>query len=219
MNPFAYILDNRGEVLAVTLEHLVLVSVSMALALAIGLPLGIAMTRRKGLRRPILTFANLMQTLPSIALFGFLIGIPFIGLGARNAIVALVLYALLPIVRNTYIGIAEVDPAIREAATGMGMTGWQLLRRIEIPLAMGVIFAGIRVATVISVGLATLAGLIGAGGLGTFIFRGVAMVNSQVILAGAIPAAAMALAADFMLGRAERYWGRYRQVSGAKVGM
>jgi osmoprotectant transport system permease protein len=211
VNPFGYLLGNAEEVFRLTLEHLFLVGVSMTLALAIGFPLGVALTRREGLRRPVLMFANLMQTIPSVALFGFLIGIPFIGLGMRNAIVALLLYALLPIIRNTYTGITGVDPAIREAAIGMGMTDWQLLRRIEIPLAMGVIFAGVRVAAVISVGLATLAGLIGAGGLGTFIFRGVSMVNSQVILAGAIPAAVMALAADFVLGRAERFFGRYRQ--------
>lgn len=211
MNPFAYLFANASEVLRFSGQHLFLVSVSMALALGIGFPVGVAMTRYEGLSRPVLTFANLMQTIPSVALFGFLIGIPFIGLGARNAIVALLLYALLPIIRNTYTGITGVDAAIREAAVGMGMTDWQLLGRIEIPLAMGVIFAGIRVATVISVGLATLAGLIGAGGLGTYIFRGVAMVNSQVILAGAVPAAVMALMADFALGRVERYFGRYRK--------
>ena len=211
MNPFRYMLENSGEVLGLTLEHLFLVGVSMALALAVGFPLGVFMTRHERMSRPILTFANLMQTIPSLALFGFLIGIPFIGIGARNAIVALLLYALLPIIRNTYTGITHVDPAIREAAIGMGMTDWQLLKRVEIPLAMGVIFAGIRVATVISVGLATIAAAIGAGGLGTYIFRGVSTVNSELILVGAIPAAVIALTADFMLGRVERHWGRYRQ--------
>jgi osmoprotectant transport system permease protein len=212
MNPFRYILENPSEVSGLMLEHLFLVGVSMALALAIGFPLGVVMTRHERLSRPILTVANLMQTVPSLALFGFLIGIPFIGIGARNAIVALLLYALLPIIRNTYTGITHVDPAIREAAVGMGMTDWQLLKRVEIPLAMGVIFAGIRVATVISVGLATIAAAIGAGGLGTYIFRGLSTVNSELILAGAIPAAAMALVADYILGRLERRWSRHRAV-------
>ena len=211
MNPFRYMIENSGEVLQFTLAHLFLVGISMALALAVGFPLGVVMTRHERISRPILTFANLMQTIPSLALFGFLIGIPFIGIGAPNAIVALLLYALLPIIRNTYTGITHVDASIREAAIGMGMTDWQLLKHVEIPLAMGVIFAGIRVATVISVGLATIAAAIGAGGLGTFIFRGVATVNSELILAGAIPAAVIALTADFVLGRLERHWSRHRQ--------
>jgi osmoprotectant transport system permease protein len=211
MTPFRYMLENRAEVLQFTIEHLILVGVSMALALALGIPLGVVMTRHERMSRPILTFANLMQTIPSLALFGFLIGIPFIGIGARNAVVALLLYALLPIIRNTYTGITHVDASIREAAIGMGMTDWQRLKRVEIPLAMGVIFAGIRVATVISVGLATIAAAIGAGGLGTYIFRGVSTVNSELILAGAIPAAVIALTADFILGRLERYWSRHRQ--------
>jgi osmoprotectant transport system permease protein len=158
------------------------------------------------LSRPILGFANIMQTMPSIALFGFLIGV--LGIGRPNAIVALLLYSLLPIVRNTYTGIRHVDPAVREAAVGMGMTDWQLLRQVEIPLSLGVIFAGVRVATVIAVGLATIAAVIGAGGLGTYIFRGISMVDSGQILAGAIPAAIMALLADFGLGRIERRYSR-----------
>ncbi len=169
------------------------------------MPLGILLTRRPGLRPPVLGLANVFQTIPSLALFGFLIPIPFIGgVGARTAIVALVLYALLPIIRNTYAGIQGIDPAVREAGRGMGMTDRQLLFMVEIPLAFGVILAGIRVATVIGVGVATIAAAIGAGGLGVFIFRGVAMVNNTLILAGAVPAALMALAADFLLGRLER---------------
>ena len=205
MSVIQYMVQNRAEVFQLTLEHFVLVGVSTSLAVLIGLPLGVLMTRREGLRRPILTFANVMQTVPSLALFGFLIPIPFIGgIGARTAIIALILYSLLPIIRNTYTGITHVDPAVREAAVGMGMTDWQLLRQVELPLAMGVIFAGIRVATVIAVGLATIAAAIGAGGLGMYIFRGVSMVDSRVILAGAIPAATMALVADFALGRVEQ---------------
>ena len=216
MNVFEYMIRNWAEVVELSLEHVVLVGISTLLAVLIGFPLGVLMTRRERLSRPILTFANIMQTIPSLALFGFLIPIPFIGgIGARTAIIALLLYSLLPIIRNTYTGITHVDPAVREAALGMGMTDWQLLRRVEIPLAMGVIFAGIRVATVIAVGLATIAAAIGAGGLGTYIFIGVSMVDSQLILAGAIPAAIMALVADFGLGRVERHWShRPRRVAG-----
>jgi osmoprotectant transport system permease protein len=174
-------------------------------AVAIGVPLGILVTRRPALRRWVLGAANVVQTVPSLALFGFLIPVPIIGgIGGRTAIVALTLYALLPILRNTYTGITGVDPAVLEAARGMGMTSGQMLRRVELPLAMGVILAGIRVATVISIGVATIAAAIGAGGLGDFIFRGVAMVNNQVILAGAIPAAILALLADVSLGWAEK---------------
>jgi osmoprotectant transport system permease protein len=152
----------------------------------------------------VLGVANVFQTVPSLALFGFLIPVPLLGgIGSRTAVVALVLYALLPIVRNTYTGIVGVDPAVVEAARGMGMTDRQLLWHVELPLALGVILAGIRVATVISVGIATIAAAIGAGGLGTYIFRGLAMVNNQVILAGAVPAALLALLADFSLGRVE----------------
>jgi len=208
MGEFAYLIDHRAEVLGYALEHAVLVGTAMLLSVSIGFPLGVVMTRRERLSRPILGVANILQTMPSLALFGFLIGL--IGIGRPNAIVALLLYSLLPIIRNTYTGITHVDPAIREAAIGLGMTDWQLLRRVEIPLAMGVIFAGIRVATVIAVGLATIAAAIGAGGLGTYIFRGISMVDSGQILAGAVPAAIMALAADFGLGRIERRWSRYR---------
>src|SRR5205809_3952490 len=205
MNTFNFMWTNRSEVFALTLEHLVIVGVSILIAAAIGLPLGVFMTRKPGLSRPILTFANIVQTIPSLALFGFLIPLPFIGgIGARSAIVALVLYSLLPIIRNTFIGISGVDPAIREAGRGMGMTDGQLLWKVEIPLALGVIFAGVRVATVICVGVATIAAAIGAGGLGMYILRGVSMVDSRVILAGAIPAAALALVADFGLGAIQK---------------
>jgi osmoprotectant transport system permease protein len=193
------------EILQRSGQHLVLVLISIAIAVLIGIPLGILITRRPNLGRPILGFANVMQTIPSLALFGFLLPLPVIGgIGERTAIVALILYALLPVIRNTYIGITNVDPAIREAGRGMGMTDRQLLLQVEIPLAMGVILAGVRVATVIGIGVATIAAAIGAGGLGEFIFRGVAIVDNQLILAGAIPAAIMALAADFGLGWIER---------------
>ncbi len=205
MNVFDFLFRNRAEVLALTLEHSALVAAAMLIAVALGIPLGILVTRQHALRRWVLGIANIFQTVPSLALFGFLISVPLLGgIGGRTAIVALVLYALLPIIRNTYVGIAGVDPAVVEAARGMGMTDRQLLWQVEIPLALGVILAGIRVATVMSVGVATIAAAIGAGGLGTYIFRGLSMVNNQIILAGAIPAALLALLADFSLGWAER---------------
>lgn len=200
-----FLIRNRGEVLQLTLEHLGLVAVAIAVATAVGVPLGISASRRPALRRALLGVANVFQTVPSLALFGFLIPIPFIGgIGDRTAIVALTLYALLPILRNTVTGITGVDAAVVEAARGMGMTAGQILWRVELPLALGVIFSGLRVATVISVGVATIAAAVGAGGLGMYIFRGLAMVNHQVILAGAIPAALLALVADATLGWAER---------------
>ena len=205
MNVFDFLFRNRAEVLALTLEHSALVAAAMLIAVALGIPLGILVTRQHALRRWVLGIANIFQTVPSLALFGFLISVPLLGgIGGRTAIVALVLYALLPIIRNTYVGISGVDPAVVEAARGMGMTDRQLLWQVEIPLALGVILAGIRVATVMSVGVATIAAAIGAGGLGTYIFRGLSMVNNQIILAGAIPAALLALLADFSLGWAER---------------
>jgi ABC-type proline/glycine betaine transport system permease subunit len=205
MNWFDFVLRNRSEVLERSVEHVGLVGASMGIALLIGLPLGIALVRRDKLQRWVLGGANIVQTIPSLALFGFLIPVPWIGgVGASTAIVALALYALLPILRNTCTGIAGVDPAVIEAARGMGMTSRQMLWQVQLPLAAPVLLAGIRVATVISIGVATIAAAIGAGGLGVFIFRGVAMVNNQVILAGAIPAAALAVAADLALGAFQR---------------
>lgn len=205
MNLLDYFLRHRGEVLDLTLEHLWLVGVSTLIAVAIGVPLGILVTRRAVLRKVVLGGANAMQTVPSLALFGFLLPLPWIGERAEClAIVALTLYALLPILRNTYAGINGIEPSVVEAARGMGMTDRQLLWQVELPLASGVILAGVRVAAVISVGTATIAAAVGAGGLGEFIFRGVASVNNQLILAGAIPAAALALLADVSLGVVER---------------
>ena len=201
MNWYDFLLRNRSEVFERTIEHIGLVGASMAIALAIGLPVGIALVRRLTLQRWVLGAANVVQTIPSLALFGFLIPVPWIGgVGASTAIVALSLYALLPILRNTCTGIAGVEPAIIESARGMGMTPRQVLWQVQLPLAAPVMLAGIRVATVISIGVTTIAAAIGAGGLGVFIFRGVAMVNNQVILAGAIPAALLAVAADSGLG-------------------
>jgi len=205
VNVFAFYARNAREAAGLLGQHLFLVGVSTTIAIAIGLPLGILLTRRPRWRGPVLGLANVFQTIPSLALFGFLIPLPLLGgIGARTAVVALVVYALLPIVRNTYTGIAGVDPAVREAGRGMGMTDRQLLTLVELPLAAGVILAGIRVATVVSVGIATIGAAIGAGGLGVYIFRGVANVDNTLILAGALPAAVMALALDGVLGAIEK---------------
>lgn len=198
--------DRLGDqIIQHSLEHLGLVLSSMGIAIALGVPLGILLTRQDRWRIWILGFANVMQTIPSLALFGLLIPLPWIGgIGSRTAIVALTLYALLPIIRNTYVGILEVNPAVREAARGMGMTDWQLLTKVDFPLAAGSILNGIRVASVICVGVATISSAIGAGGLGAFIFRGVAVVDHQLLFAGAVPAALMALILDSLLGWIER---------------
>src|SRR5450631_3125391 len=197
--------DLVNDLIQLTGEHLVLVLSAMAVAILIGVPLGILLTRRANLQRWLLGFSSVMQTIPSLALFGFLIPIPFIGgIGKRTVVVALVLYALLPILRNTFVGIVNVDRAVCESAIAMGMTDSQLLRQVQLPLAAQTILAGIRVATVTTIGTATIAAAIGGGGLGVFIFRGVASVDSTQILAGAVPAALMALAADWGLGWVER---------------
>ncbi len=205
MNFFHFIAQNRGQVLELTLEHLWLVGISTLLAVLVGIPLGILIAHWPLLNKPVLATANVIQTVPSLALFGFLLPVPWLGDRAeRLAILALTLYALLPLIRNTYTGIRGVDPAVVEAGRGMGLTDLQLLLKVELPLALSVILSGVRVAVVISVGLATIAAAIGAGGLGELIFRGLAMVNNQLILAGAIPAAGLALLADFGLGWVEK---------------
>jgi osmoprotectant transport system permease protein len=205
MSPLQFFLAHRSEILGATLDHVALVLIAMLIAIAIAVPLGMLAVRSPALRTVALSLASIFQTIPSLALFGFLIPIPFLGgIGKRTAIVALVLYALLPILRNTYVGLTGIDPAVLEAAEAMGMTPSQILLRVRLPLAMAVILAGIRTATVITIGVATIAAAIGAGGLGTFIFRGVAMVSDAVILAGAIPAAALALVADGLLALLER---------------
>jgi osmoprotectant transport system permease protein len=201
----AFLWDRRREIAALAVQHVVLVAIATAIAVAIGVPLGVALTRRPRLARPVLGLANVVQTIPSLALFGFLIPVPLLGgIGARTAIVALVLYGLLPILRNTHAGIRSVDPAVLEAADGLGMTRGQRLRFVELPLAMPVLVAGVRVAVVVGVGLATIAAAIGAGGLGVLIYRGVATVDHRLILAGAVPAALLAVIFDAALGLAER---------------
>jgi len=205
MDFWQFLVENKSEILGLTLEHLWMVGISTLFAVAIGIPLGILITRKPRLQNPVIAAANVIQTIPSLALFGFLLPTPWIGERAgRLAVLALTLYALLPLIRNTNAGIRAVDRAVVEAARGMGLTDWQLLIKVELPLAASVILAGVRVAVVISVGLATIAAAIGAGGLGELIFRGLTMVNNSVILAGAVPAALMALAVDVSLGWLER---------------
>ncbi len=199
--------ERRAEILSLTVQHVSLVLAATCIAVAIAVPVGVALTRRPRLARPVLAFANVVQTIPSLALFGFLIPLPFLGgIGARTAIVALVVYGLLPILRNTHAGIRSVDAAVLEAADGLGLDAGQRLRSVELPLALPVILAGVRVATVATIGLATVAAAIGAGGLGVLIYRGIATVDERLILAGALPAALLALAADGVLGWVERRW-------------
>ncbi|HVI08839.1 MAG TPA: ABC transporter permease [Candidatus Binatia bacterium] len=205
MNFFHFLAQNRDQIVELTLEHLWLVGISTVLAVIVGIPLGIVSARWPLWNRPVLGSANVIQTIPSLALFGFLLPVPWIGERAdRLAILALTLYALLPVIRNTFTGIRGVDAAVVEAGRGIGLTDRQLLFQVQLPLASSVILSGVRIAVVVSVGLATIAAAIGAGGLGEFIFRGLAMVNNQLILAGAVPAAILALSADFGLGWVER---------------
>jgi osmoprotectant transport system permease protein len=205
MNFWRFLQLNGSELFVLIGQHVKLVLIAILVAVVIGVPTGILLTRRRALRGPVLGIANIMQTIPSLALFGFLIPLPFIGgIGARTALVALVLYSLLPIIRNTITGILGVEPSVREAAVAMGMTDGQVLRQVELPLAMGVIVTGIRVATVIAVGVTTIAAAVGAGGLGVYIFRGLRQYDNNLLLAGALSAALLALAADFSLGLLER---------------
>jgi osmoprotectant transport system permease protein len=206
-----FAVSHRREILVLTSEHLWLVSISMLLAIVIGVPLGVFLTRRPGWKGFILGLNSVIQTIPGLALFGLLLPLPWFGARSdRLAITALTLYALLPIIQNTFVGISGVDAPVREAAIAMGLTGRQLLWQVELPLAADVIVAGIRVSTVLTVGLATIAAAIGSGGLGEFIFRGLSMVDNRVILVGAIPAALMALAANMVLGLIQRGFRRAR---------
>jgi len=211
MNFLEFLQQNWSELLALTREHLFLVSISTLFAVLIGVPLGILLTRKKSLQTPVLGVANILQTVPSLALFGLLIPIAYIGgIGAKTAIIALTLYSFLPIIRNTVAGISGVDAKVREAAVAMGMTDAQVLRQVELPLALPVILTGIRVAVVISVGVATIAAAVGAGGLGTYIFRGLRQNDNNLLLAGAISSAILALTADFALGKIEKLFALVR---------
>src|SRR5437762_10678154 len=200
-----FVKANWPDILSHIAQHVWLVLISIGIAIAIALPLGILITRRRRLRGPVLGIANVMQTIPSLALFGFLIPLPFIGgIGPRTAIVALIFYALLPIIRNTVTGILGVDRNVREAAVAMGMTDRQVLFKVELPLAMSVILTGVRVAVVITIGVAIIAAEVGAGGLGEYIFRGLRLNDNNLLLAGAVPSAVMALVADFGFGLIEK---------------
>ena len=202
----AFLSQHWSGIVTLTLEHLWLTGAAMLFAIAIGVPTGIWLTRNPRWAHWVLGLANIVQTIPSLALFGLLLPLPWLGeRAARIAIVALSAYALLPILRNTYAGIRGLEPAVIDVAHALGMTGMQRLFKVELPLSAGVLLAGIRTATVTCVGIATIAAAVGAGGLGEFIFRGVASVDNRLVLAGAIPAAALALAADGLLGLAERW--------------
>ncbi len=218
MSFWQFLHANWAELVTLIKEHVALVFVSILTAVVIGVPTGILLTRHRALRGPVLGIANVMQTVPSLALFGFLIPLPFIGgIGTRTALVALVLYSLLPIIRNTVTGILGVEPSVREAAVAMGMTDGQVLRQVELPLAAGVIVTGIRVATVIAVGVTTIAAAVGAGGLGVYIFRGLRQYDNNLLLAGAVSAALLALAADFLLGLIERRFSVEKRRRSSKV--
>ncbi len=199
-----FLRQHGSEIARLTLEHLWLTAWALGLAIAIALPMGILLTRKPGLAKPFLGIANILQTIPSLALFGLLLPLPWLGERAsRLAIVALTAYALLPILRNTYTAIRNIDPALRDVSNALGMSEMQKLMKVELPLSASIILAGIRTATVTCVGVATIAAAIGAGGLGELIFRGVASVDNRLVLAGAIPAALLALAADGLLGLLE----------------
>jgi osmoprotectant transport system permease protein len=199
-------LAQYGSTIAtLTVEHLWLTIAAMLLAAAVAIPLGIWLTRAPHWARPVLAVANILQTIPSLAMFGFLLPLPWLGeRAARIAIIALTGYALLPILRNTYTGISGIDPSITEVARALGLTSMQRLIKVELPLAASFILAGLRTATVTCIGIATIAAAVGAGGLGELIFRGVASVDNRLVLAGAVPAALLALAADGALGLLER---------------
>ena len=201
----SFLQEHGWEIARLTFEHLWLTVFAMVIAVGIGLPLGIFLTRRKRWAGPVIGFANVVQTIPSLALFGLLLPVPFLGENAaRLAIIALTGYALLPILRNTYAGIGGIDASLIDVANAIGMSDMQKLFKVELPLASSVILAGIRTATVTCVGVATIAAAIGAGGLGELIFRGVASVDNGLVLAGAVPAALLALVADAGLGWVEK---------------
>lgn len=203
MSNFIEFLSYRiGEIAELSVEHLQITAMSITFAILVGVPVGIIITRKKEISNFVMGFANVFQTLPSLALFGLII--PFMGIGYKPSVFVLFLYALLPIIKNTYLGVSSVDPAVIDAGRGMGMTDFQLLRLIEVPLSLPVIMGGIRISTVINIGTATLASLIGAGGLGDMIFKGISLNNSSMILAGAIPTAILALSIDGIMGKIEK---------------
>lgn len=202
MSAFMEFLSYRiGDIGRLLLQHLQITGMSITFAILIGVPIGIMITRKRNIADMVLGFANIFQTLPSLALFGLII--PIMGIGYKPSVFVLFLYALLPIIKNTYLGIAGVDPAAIDAGKGMGMTDFQILTMVEIPLSLPVIMGGIRISTVINIGTATIAALIGAGGLGDLIFKGISMNNTHMILAGAVPTALLAISVDWLLGKVE----------------
>lgn len=202
MNLLTYIMENTSLLLDRTLEHIFLAGIAVLLAVSIGVPIGFLIANNQKLAKNVMNVANVIQTIPSLALFAF--AMPFFGIGAPPAIFALFLYALLPIIKNTLLGIHNVNPSIIEAARGMGMSKTQIMFKVEVPLAIAVIMGGVRIATVTGIGIATIAALIGAGGLGQLIYQGISMMNYEMILAGAISSALLALFADFVLGFVEK---------------
>jgi osmoprotectant transport system permease protein len=199
---FAYFIKNANLILKLTLEHITITVIAVSISTLIGVTIGILITRYRKAATPVIGIAGILYTIPSLALFGMLI--PFIGIGFKPALIALILYSQLALIRNTYVGIVYIDSAIREAGKGMGMSGWQFLRMVELPMALPVIMAGIRTAAVMNIGTATIAAYIGAGGLGWLIFRGIASVNTEQIVAGALPVTVLAIGVDYLFILLER---------------
>ena len=202
MSVLNYFVKNGGLILKLTLQHVLITVIAISISTLIGVTVGILITRYRRAATPVIGMAGILYTIPSLALFGMLI--PFIGIGIKPALIALILYSQLSMIRNTYVGIVHIDPAIREAGKGMGMSYWQFLRMVELPMALPVIMAGIRTAAVMSIGTATIAAYIGAGGLGWLIFRGIASVNAEQIIAGALPVTLLAIGVDYLFILLER---------------
>jgi len=198
----SFMLERQDQILELTTQHLYLTFIAVFFAVLVAVPLGITITRFEKAAGIVVGIANAVQALPSLALLGFLI--PILGIGSKPSIVMIFLYSLLPIIKNTYTGLTNVDRAILEAGRGMGMTNWQLMKMVQLPLALPVIMAGIRISAVTAVGLTTIAALIGAGGLGQLIYRGISMVNNRMIIAGAVPAMVLTLVIDFLLNILEK---------------
>lgn len=198
----SFMLERQDQILELTTQHLYLTFIAVFFAVLVAVPLGITITRFEKAAGIVVGIANAVQALPSLALLGFLI--PILGIGSKPSIVMIFLYSLLPIIKNTYTGLTNVDRAILEAGRGMGMTNWQLMKMVQLPLALPVIMAGIRISAVTAVGLTTIAALIGAGGLGQLIYRGISMVNNRMIIAGAVPAMILTLVIDFLLNILEK---------------
>ena len=199
---FNFFMNKKGEIFSLTIKHLQLSVLAVIIAILIGIPIGILISKKKKLAPPIIGLANVLQAIPSLALMGFLI--PFFGIGEVPAIIMVCLYSLLPIIKNTYTGLININPATIEAGQAMGMTEGQLLRMVQLPLALPIIMAGVRISAVTAVGLMTMSAFIGAGGLGSYIYTGVQTVNTNMILAGAIPSCILALIMDFVIGRIEK---------------